>query len=225
MPPVELTGSKELLLALLDQHADFTRPGDTPRVATKPRRARARRRRGCVDPRSILRSRCYGVAIFSILWDAWFMAEPAPALDTEPVVARPEEARLLEVLRGALEAPDARASAARLLATGGQPVEVPGSVYEVLVRVVRELAAGNAVAVLPVHAELTTQQTADLLNVSRPYLIALLDEGALPCTRTEGGHRRLRLTDVLAYKRARDAERRAALDEMSAEAEQLGLRY
>lgn len=153
------------------------------------------------------------------------MGDPAPTFDADPVVAPAEEARLLEVLRGVLESPRARASAARLLAGGGEPVEVPGSVYEALVRVVRELAEGNAVAVLPIHAELTTQETADLLNVSRPYLIGLLDEGVLPFWRTEGGHRRLRLTDVLAYKRARDVERRAALDEMSAEAERLGLRY
>ncbi|MQA16242.1 MAG: helix-turn-helix domain-containing protein [Pseudonocardiaceae bacterium] len=73
--------------------------------------------------------------------------------------------------------------------------------------------------------ELTTQEAADLLNVSRPYLIGLIDQATLPCTRTAGNHRRLRLADVLTYKRARDTERRAALDEMSAEAERLGLRY
>jgi excisionase family DNA binding protein len=76
-----------------------------------------------------------------------------------------------------------------------------------------------------VQAELTTQEAADLLGVSRPYLIKLLEEGALPCTLTAGSHRRLRLADVLAYRRVRDRERRAALDEMSAEAERLGLRY
>jgi uncharacterized protein YbjQ (UPF0145 family) len=53
----------------------------------------------------------------------------------------------------------------------------------------------------------------------------LLDDQLLPCTRTAGSHRRLRLADVLAYKRSREAERRAALDEMSEEAERLGLRY
>ncbi len=104
-------------------------------------------------------------------------------------------------------------------------MELPRSVREVLVRVVRELAQGNAVAVLPVHTELTTQEAANLLNLSRPYLIGLIDQGTLPCTRTVGNHRRLRLADVLAYKRVRDAERRAALDDVSAEAERLGLRY
>ncbi len=144
-----------------------------------------------------------------------------PGDDTEPILPPAEEAGLLALVRDTLDEP----SVARLLRAGGEEVELPHSVREVLVRVVRELAQGNAVAVLPVHAELTTQEAADLLNVSRPYLIGLIDQGALPCTRTAGHHRRLRLADVLAYKRARDTERRAALDEMSAESERLGLRY
>ncbi|HSH58977.1 MAG TPA: excisionase family DNA-binding protein [Acidimicrobiales bacterium] len=153
------------------------------------------------------------------------MVRAAVSFDSDPVVAPAEEARLLELLRDALGSSGMSDSAARLESAEGVPVELPGSVREVLVRVVRELAEGNAVTVLPVHAELTTQEAADLLNVSRPYLIGLLDDQVLPCTRTAGNHRRLRLADVLAYKRSRDAERRAALDEMSEEAERLGLRY
>jgi excisionase family DNA binding protein len=153
------------------------------------------------------------------------VAKPASRFEPEPINARSEETPLLEVLRAALEAPGARASAARLLAADGQPLELPESVYRVLVETVRELAEGNAVAVLPVRAELTTQEAADLLGVSRPYLIKLIEAGTVPCTLTTGNHRRLRLSDVLAYRRARDADRRAALDEMSAEADRLGLRY
>ena len=153
------------------------------------------------------------------------MAEPACRFEPEPIRAEAEETPLLELLREALEAPAARASAARLLAADGRPLELPESVYRVLVETVRELAEGNAVAVLPVRTELTTQEAADLLNVSRPYLIKLIEQGTVPCTLTAGNHRRLRLSDVLAYRRVRDEERRAALDEMSAEAERLGLRY
>jgi len=149
------------------------------------------------------------------------VAHLAPTDDTEPVLPLAEESELLALVRDALDEP----SVTTLLGAGGDAVELPRSVREVLVRVVRELAQGNAVTVLAVHAELTTQEAADLLTVSRPYLIGLIDQGALPCTRTAGNHRRLRLADVLVYKRARDAERRAALDEMSAEAERLGLRY
>lgn len=161
------------------------------------------------------------VAVSSISCQPGDVAQPIPADDTEPVLPPAEEAGLLVLVRDALDEP----SAARLLGAGGETVELPRSVRDVLVRVVRELAQGNAVAVLPVHAELTTQEAADLLNVSRPYLIGLIEHGTLPCTRTAGNHRRLRLADVLTYQRARDTERRAALDEMSAEAERLDLHY
>jgi excisionase family DNA binding protein len=153
------------------------------------------------------------------------MAKPTSRFEPDPIRPGTEESPLLQQLRDALEAPGARASAARLLAGDGQPLELPDSVYRVLVQTVRELAEGNAVAVLPVRAELTTQDAADLLGVSRPYLIKLIEDGSLPCTLTAGNHRRLRLSDVLAYRRVRDQDRRAALDEMSAEAERLGLRY
>ncbi len=143
----------------------------------------------------------------------------AASFDPDPVVAPAEEIHLVELVRNALESSGAGESVTQLVSTDGAPVELPASVREVLVRVVRELAEGNAVSVLPVHAELTTQEAADLLNVSRPY------DHVLPCNRTAGQHRRLRLANVLAYKRRRDAERRAALDEMSDEAERLGLRF
>lgn len=165
------------------------------------------------------------VASSSIPWHRSQVVRAAASFDSQPFVAPAEEVRLLELLRDALASSGPNGSATRLLSVDGVPVELPASVREVLVRVVRELAEGNAVTVLPVHAELTTQEAADLLNVSRPYLIGLLDDQVLPCTRTTGNHRRLRLVDVLAYKRSRDAARRAALDEMSEEAERLGLRY
>ena len=149
------------------------------------------------------------------------MVQPMPVDDAGLILPPAEEADLLTLVRDALTGP----AAARLLGPSGETVRLPRSVHDVLLRVVRELAEGNAVTVVPVHAELTTQQAADLLTISRPYLIGLLDQGVLPYARTAGNHRRLRLADVLTYKRARDIERRAALDEMSAEAERLSLRY
>lgn len=101
-------------------------------------------------------------------------------------------------------------------------VIIPAVAFRFFVDVLAELANGNAVTVAPVHAELTTQQAADLLNVSRPYLIRLLDEERMPYRRV-GNRRKVQLVDVLDYKRHDDTRRQEVLDELSREAEDLGL--
>jgi len=103
-------------------------------------------------------------------------------------------------------------------------VELPTSALRLLVDILAELADGNAVKVVPVHAELTTQEAADMLNVSRPHLVKLLEDGALPFHRT-GKHRRVRFADLMQYKDARDRTSAEAMAELARQAQEAGMGY
>lgn len=103
-------------------------------------------------------------------------------------------------------------------------VELPTSALRLLVDILSELADGNAVRVVPIHAELTTQEAADLLNVSRPHLVKLLELGALPFHKA-GKHRRVRFSDLMAYKSAQEQNSAASMAELAAQAQALQMGY
>ncbi len=111
---------------------------------------------------------------------------------------------------------------ARLVGPGGEEVELPESAYRALRDAVHQLGQGHAVAIVPVHTELTTQEAAEMLNVSRQYLVRLLDRGDLPYHRV-GTHRRIRFGDLMEYKHRRDQARREGLRRLTRLSEDLGL--
>jgi excisionase family DNA binding protein len=114
----------------------------------------------------------------------------------------------------------------QLLADGeeAETVAVPASALRLFLHLLTQMSQGNAVTLIPTHAEMTTQQAADLLSVSRPYLVKLLDEEKIPC-RTVGKNRRVRFDDLMAYKRKNDEARAKILDQLTAESQELGMGY
>lgn len=113
-----------------------------------------------------------------------------------------------------------------LRADNGAPEDLvlPGQVMQLLLDIVSEMAKGNAISLVPIHHELSTQEAANLLNVSRPHLVSLLEKNELP-HRKVGAHRRVLASDVLAYKASLLDKRNQALDELTGMSQELGMGY
>ncbi len=148
------------------------------------------------------------------------VAEPVVPTANEALLAR-ESSRLL-----ASHAGEHRDLNIQIVEDGhpAKSLSLPASAVRLLADILTEMAEGNAITLIPVHAELTTQQAADLLNVSRPYLVRLLDEGAMP-HRKIGTHRRVLFSDLMAYKNQIDKARMKALDELAEQAQKLNMGY
>ena len=145
----------------------------------------------------------------------------ATDLETGPVTANDDERAALDtILQRFLT--DQKAPGPKLVGPRGEEIALPESLFQVLRQLAYHLAQGQAVSVVPLNKELTTQQAADILNVSRPFLIKLLDRGEVPFSKT-GSHRRIRFSDLMAYKRRRDAERQRVLARLTRMSQEMGL--
>jgi excisionase family DNA binding protein len=145
--------------------------------------------------------------------------DPVAATEAEMPLARESSRRLARYTK--------QSTPLSVTPEGGKAsdaVVLPASAVKLLVRLLSEMAAGNAVTLIPVHAELTTQQAADLLGVSRPFVIKQIEDGKLPHRRI-GTHRRVMFKDLMDFKRRIDADRSKALDQLAAEAQKLNLGY
>lgn len=143
----------------------------------------------------------------------------------EPVAPQADERgevqKLSALLDGLFKEVADQGKRCRLVGPLGEQIDLPPSVFCVLERVAEVMAHGDAITVVPVGQKLTTQQAANILNISRQYLIRLLESGHIPHEKT-GTHRRLAIQDVLAFKRGRAVERRKALDNLAALSEEAG---
>ncbi len=130
-----------------------------------------------------------------------------------------ESSRILS----AVEATDADAEF-RVRLEGGEELRLPSAVKTLLMHLLTEMSRGNAVTIIPIHAELTTQEAADFLNVSRPYLVGLLERGEIGFHHV-GTHRRVKFQDLAAYKNKQELERETAMVELANQAQELDMGY
>lgn len=141
--------------------------------------------------------------------------KPSP----ESVLITEQETESIKKLQQILSIESAQV---KLVASNGEEILIPESVYNLLGQIVRAMASGQAVSIVTHNRELTVHQAADILNVSRSFIVKLLDEGAIPYIEV-GSRRRILFQDLMTYKQQRKVQRRQLLDELIEMTEEAGL--
>ncbi len=144
---------------------------------------------------------------------------PQALPDTESSALARASAEELSRLLGQM--PEAERARVKL---DGNDLILPRQALALLRDLLVEMAQGNAVTIVPTHAELTTQEAANILNVSRPHLVKLLEGGTIPFSKT-GTHRRIRYQDLMAYRDQREQESKEALDQLVSQAQEHDMGY
>ena len=144
------------------------------------------------------------------------LLEPTSPTERESELAMQSSQKLAPFLREASE--DLK------LELDGQEVMLPRTAFRLLVEILNQMALGNAVTLIPVHAELTTQEAADHLAVSRPFLVGLLEQRKIPFHKV-GSHRRIYFKDLMDYKRRNEADRLSVLKDLQKDAEENDMGY
>jgi len=142
-----------------------------------------------------------------------------PPSEREAVIARTSKQLLARYARE-----DQSLTVQVMDADHDEPIELPAGAVTMLLDILGAMASGQGVTIIPEDAELTTVQAADILHVSRPFLIKLLNEGQILYRRV-GKHRRIRMEDVMNFKRTIDQQREAVLDQLVAEAQEQDMGY
>lgn len=143
------------------------------------------------------------------------MQEPVTPSRDDVLLAKASSRRLAPFLNRKLKVK---------IAETDEQVELPAVAVRLLVDLLSAMAEGNAVTLIPIHAELTTQQAADLIGVSRPFLVKQLEDDVIPYRRV-GTHRRVLFSDLMKYKHEMDEKRTKALDELTEQAQELDMGY
>jgi excisionase family DNA binding protein len=150
------------------------------------------------------------------------MQMPDPFDDRDTAIPSPEDAELATHASQAL-APKVEAEL-RVTLDDGTELTLPRAATRLLHHLLTQMSLGNPVTLIPIHAELTTQEAADYLNISRPFLIKLLEANKIPLHMV-GTHRRIKFTDLESFRKKAEQERQSAMEELTRQAQELGMGY